>query len=160
VTERWVVNASPLISLGKIGRLDLLSTLAAEVVVPEAVATEVERLGDSGSTGLIAPTFRIEKVDPHPLVTPWGLGLGEVAVLSLAQRSGSHVALLDDVAARRCAAALRIPTRGTLGVVLLAKSRGIIPSAATIIAALQAAGLYLSPDLVAYALNLVGEGGT
>jgi predicted nucleic acid-binding protein len=100
VTERWVVNASPLISLGRIGRLDLLSALAAEVVVPQAVATEVERPGDGGSTSLIAPTFRIENVDPHPVVTPWGLGPGETAVLSLARRSGSHVAVLDDLAAR------------------------------------------------------------
>lgn len=160
MAERWVVNASPLISLGRIGRLDLLSALAVEVVVPQAVATEVGRLGEKASPSLIAPTFRIEKVDPHPVVTPWGLGPGEVAVLSLAQRSGSHVAVLDDLAARRCASALRIPTRGTLGVVLLAKSRGIIPSAATVIEALQAAGLYLSPDLVTHVLTLVGEGGT
>jgi predicted nucleic acid-binding protein len=47
VAERWAVNASPLIALGRIGRLHLLSTLAEEVVVPEAVAEEVRRIGTS-----------------------------------------------------------------------------------------------------------------
>jgi predicted nucleic acid-binding protein len=38
VSERWVVNASPLIVLGTIGRLDLLASLPGDVVVPEIVA--------------------------------------------------------------------------------------------------------------------------
>lgn len=37
----WVVNASPLILLGKTGHLDLLAALADTVVVPQAVANEV-----------------------------------------------------------------------------------------------------------------------
>jgi predicted nucleic acid-binding protein len=158
VAERWVVNASPLISLGRIGRLDLLSALAVEIVVPDAVAAEVRRVDDTASATLNTPAFGIEKVDLHPLVGPWGLGAGEAAVLSFAKDSGSHVAVLDDLVARRCASALRIPSRGTLGIVLLAKSRGIISSAAAVLTDLQVAGLYVSPSLVAHALDLVGEG--
>ena len=40
--ERWVLNASPLILLARIGREDLLLTLADDVVVPQAVAAEVQ----------------------------------------------------------------------------------------------------------------------
>jgi len=42
--ERWVVNASPLISLGKIDRLDLLTSLASEErgIVPSAAAVVAE----------------------------------------------------------------------------------------------------------------------
>jgi len=41
VTERWVVNASPLIALSKINHQHLLLKLADEIAVPEAVLAEV-----------------------------------------------------------------------------------------------------------------------
>lgn len=157
--ERWAVNASPLIALGRIGLLGLLSSLAAGIVVPEAVATEVKRVADEAGAFLHGKSFSVERVDPHPLVVSWGLGAGETAVLSLAKRHRNYVAVLDDLTARRCASALRIPTRGALGVILLAKSRGISPSARSVMRELQSVGLYLSPELVADALALTGESG-
>lgn len=156
MAERWVVDSSPLISLGKIGRLDLLPALAGEVVVPGAVAAEVRRISDEASAFLAGAAAAVRTVKPHPLVVPWGLGAGETAVLSLAKDSGD-VALLDDRAARRCAAALGIPSRGTVGVVLLAKARGLVPSARSLLEALRRAGLHLSPQLFADALDLAGE---
>lgn len=157
MAERWVVNASPLIALGRIGRLDLLVSLAEQILVPEAVAAEVRRVADQAGAALLDPAFEITRADPHPIVAQWGLGEGETAVLSLAKRSGSHAAIVDDLAARRCASALGIETRGTLGVILLAKSRGLIPSAGSALRQLQAAGLYLSPGLLAAVLAVAGE---
>jgi predicted nucleic acid-binding protein len=40
--ERWVINASPLICLGKIDHLDWLHELATEIVIPRGVAAEIE----------------------------------------------------------------------------------------------------------------------
>ena len=77
-------------------------------------------------------------------------------MLCFAKHCG-YVAVIDDLAARRCASVVGISTRGTLGVVLLAKQRGIIPSAADIVAQLRNAGLYLSPEVIGDALSLVGE---
>jgi predicted nucleic acid-binding protein len=42
VSRNWVVNASPLILLAKVGRLDLLPTLANQLVVPASVMAEVQ----------------------------------------------------------------------------------------------------------------------
>lgn len=39
--ESWVVNASPLIILSRISRLDFLENLAATVLIPQAVIAEV-----------------------------------------------------------------------------------------------------------------------
>ena len=52
----WVVNASPLISLAKIGRLDLLSAAEREVLIPAAVAKEILAgpAGDPASVALVA----------------------------------------------------------------------------------------------------------
>jgi hypothetical protein len=47
VADRAVVNASPLIFLGKTGLLDLLHVEAAEIVVPSVVWSEVSTKGDA-----------------------------------------------------------------------------------------------------------------
>ncbi|MCB2262430.1 MAG: hypothetical protein LGR52_05750 [Candidatus Thiosymbion ectosymbiont of Robbea hypermnestra] len=41
VLRHWVVNASPLILLGKTGYLGLLGALADQVAIPRAVTGEV-----------------------------------------------------------------------------------------------------------------------
>jgi predicted nucleic acid-binding protein len=154
-----VVNASPIIALGTIGRLRLLAELATEIFVPPAVATEVRQGGDAASRALErASMFRFPAaVEPLPTVVMWGLGRGETEVISFALGDRRCEALLDDVAARRCATAFDVPSRGTLGVVLLAKERGLIPAAGPVVEELLSAGLYLSRTLVKAALALVDE---
>lgn len=65
--------------------------------------------------------------------------------------------IIDDLAGRRCAEALGIPVRGTLGIVLTAKKRGLIPSARPILEQLRLSGMYLSEKVINQALALVGE---
>lgn len=43
MSNKWVVNASPLILLAKVGHLDLLSKLAEEVIIPASVVNEVKQ---------------------------------------------------------------------------------------------------------------------
>ena len=40
--ERWVLNASPLIVLARVGHEHLFEALADDVVVPRAVAEEID----------------------------------------------------------------------------------------------------------------------
>jgi predicted nucleic acid-binding protein len=42
VAENWILNASPLIALARIGREDLILAQANKVVVPQAVAREIQ----------------------------------------------------------------------------------------------------------------------
>jgi predicted nucleic acid-binding protein len=55
------------------------------------------------------------------------------------------------------AASLGIPVRGTLGIVLAAKRRGLIPLARPVIDDLFATGLYLSRKVLEEALRRVNE---
>ena len=50
-----------------------------------------------------------------------------------------------------------LPLRGTLGLVLLAKKRRLIPAARPVMERLREAGLYLSDRTLDEALALVGE---
>jgi hypothetical protein len=61
--------------------------------------------------------YRVEDVGVITSIEHWDLGPGESQVIALCI-SGSRSAVLDDRAARRCAAAHNVPVIGTLGIVL------------------------------------------
>ena len=152
----WVVNASPVITLGKAGHLALLMEIADEILLPEAVVAELlagpaadpARQAVAGGWGMRLP------VAPVPAtVLEWGLGVGETAVLAVALARGDCTAVLDDAAGRKCARTLGIPIIGTLGVVLRAKHQGRIASAARIMQDLLAAGLYLDDAMITNVLQ-------
>ena len=66
-------------------------------------------------------------------------------------------AIVDDLAARRCAHALGVPVRGTLGLVLLGKERRRLPAARPVLEFMRQAGMYLSDRVMERALRMVGE---
>lgn len=92
-----------------------------------------------------------------PQIQAWGLGQGESSVLAWAHAYPGTEAIIDDLAARRCAATFTIPVRGTLGLVLTAKQRGRIPAARPVLLQLRQGGMYLSDRVMNQALTLVGE---
>jgi predicted nucleic acid-binding protein len=161
VAEPAVVNASPLIFLSRAGLLDLLQLLTPEIIVPEIVATEIEvrGMGDLTAQAIANATWLlVTKTPPVPTqVQAWGLGPGESAVLAWAYSHPASEAIIDDLAARRCAAALNIPVRGTLGLALIAKQRGRIPSARKVLEQLRLGGMFLSDHVMDEALARVGE---
>lgn len=159
--RRVIINASPLIFLARAGRLDLLAVVAEEVLVPAAVADESRRRGPSDPTVLALQNTAWLRVEPARdvdlRVLAWDLGPGESAVLSLALAMPGVEAIIDDLAGRRCAQALGVPVRGTLGLVLLAKQKGRIAAARPVVAHLRHIGMYLSDNVVDRALALVDE---
>ncbi len=160
-TKRWVVNASPLILLGKANRLGLLSALAGRVAVPTAVAEEVGAKPDGKALlQAIAEDTAYTLVD-HEVATPeiliWDLGAGETQVIANAQSHGAERVVIDDLEARRCAKVLGLKIIGTLGIVGRAKAMGLIDRAEPVIARLLETGLYASDELVRRLLREVGE---
>ncbi len=159
--RRWVVNASPLILLGKTDNLDLLAGLADSMIVPQSVANEVGAKPD-GAPILEAlarhsqyAVVKDEAVSPEVLA--WDLGAGETQVIANAQQYGADRVVLDDREARRCARAWGLKVIGTLGIVARAKRMDHIESVAPIIERLRETGLYVSEELVQQILREVGE---
>lgn len=161
MTENWVLNASPLIVLARIGCEDLLLSLTKQVVVPHPVAEEIQAGPDQDPAREVLATGRFIVVDTPPPpaeLLAWDLGRGETAVLSLALSERIWTAILDDAAARRCARSFSIPIKGTLALVLLAKQRGLISSAADVMQALVSGGFRLDDRIIREALaGTVGE---
>jgi predicted nucleic acid-binding protein len=161
VTEWRAVNTSPLIYLSRSGLLDLLKADAQRVVVPQAVADEIFAWPSADAAQVALKTVHwLELAPPEPIsrmVLAWDLGAGESAVLAYGQARAGVTLVLDDLAARRCAAAIGAPVRGTLGLVLRAKRKGSLTSARAALDALRDAGMYLSESIREAALREVGE---
>lgn len=82
------------------------------MIVPVAVATEIEQYGETDVTvGAIAQTnwLVVETPPVLELIQSWDLGAGESSVLAWAYLNPGTEAIIEDLAARRCAATLGIP---------------------------------------------------
>jgi len=161
VSEPPVVNASPVIYLARASLIDLLQVEGSSICVPRLVSDEIRRRGSDDPAAHVLETTpwlqEVELASTSPKVLAWRLGSGETAVLSWSLAHPGSVAIVDDLAARRCAEVLGLPFTGTLGVVLRAKRKGILPAARPAIDKLLAAGMYLSSRVLERALALVGE---
>jgi predicted nucleic acid-binding protein len=161
VARRWVVNASPIITLAKIERINLLPQLCDEMVIPQGVADEIQQGGynDSALTWIrtegqafVKPSIGIDSV-----VASWDLGPGESHVLSWGVRHPGYEAILDDRAARKAANILQVPVRGTLSIIVLAKQEGCISSAKAEVEKLIESGFRVGADVLLRVLELVVE---
>ena len=141
--------------------MDFLPRFFSRVLVPTAVAREILARGQSDITAQALRTMRwLEPVAVEGVsmaIDIWGLGAGESAVIALAQATPGSAAVIDDLSGRKCAATLGIPVRGTLGLILLAKQKGIVSAARPVIEDLLRGGMYLSRQVIDAALKRVGE---
>lgn len=158
-----VVNASPLILLGKIDRLRLLRALGRDLIVPDVVVEELNAKGaDDAVVQAVGRADWLRTVAVPPIqesVAAWRLGMGETAVIACALQYENPVTVLDDREGRRCAASHGLAVVGTIGVVLLAKDDGLISLVAPVLNELVTAGMRVSDELFARALHLAGEPG-
>ena len=161
MAESAVVDTSPLIILSRAGELHLLQLAAEQVVVPTAVQREIEAYGpDDPTVRAIAATPWLQVVASAPLperVRALDLGAGESDVIAWALAHPACEAIIDDLDARRYATSLGIRLVGTIGLVLRAKQRGVLPRARPVLEELRGSGLYLSEPVLARVLASVGE---
>jgi predicted nucleic acid-binding protein len=161
VADRPAVNASPLIFLTRAGLLNLLQLVAPEFVVPAPVADEIRSFGSGDpAASALDGTSWLQVVEPPAVpatIQAWDLGAGESSVLAWCAARPGLQAILDDLAGRRCAEALGIPVRGTLGIVLLGKQQGRLRAARPVLESLRRGGFYLSDHVMNRALAMIGE---
>jgi predicted nucleic acid-binding protein len=146
-----VADALPLRSLVAIGESEILHLLFGEVVIPTAVAAELEGPG--------APAAHSEWISRRP---DWlrqravsagdGPDLGhldaaEREVIRLALELRADLVLLDDLVARRAAEGLGLNTVGLLGVLDAASRRALVDLPAAV-ERLQETSFRASPRLL------------
>jgi len=149
----YVVNASPLIVFQRIGQFGLLGALLTHAFAPSAVRYEV--YGNKPMP---------EWIEERPLaqslasrIVAARLGAGEREAIALALEIGADELVLDDLAARRLARSLEINLIGSVGLLLRAKARGLIPSVRPLLEAMQAKDFRISARVLERILCAAGE---
>ncbi|HEY1717579.1 MAG TPA: DUF3368 domain-containing protein [Verrucomicrobiae bacterium] len=159
--ESWVINASPVILLAKVGLIQHVPRLVETLVVPQPVVAEILSFRDKDVAAIWleepGKKFIQPAVEELKLLSTSGIGSGERAVISFAKVHSGFVAVLDDLEARTIALRLGIKTLGTVGVVLRLKKAGLISEAKLHLQQIRKIGGYMSDELFHEALRQVGE---
>jgi predicted nucleic acid-binding protein len=154
-----VADCSALIALSVCGSLNLLEQLFDTVVVPETVYNEATRPDKKQAQAL--ETFlhgKVRQVNLQDYVFLDAFAdAGETEAMLLYKQLSADKLLIDDRRGRKVAKINRISTIGSLGVLLVAKEKGLIVEIAPLLKLIEQSDIYLSPDLIATVLELAGE---
>jgi uncharacterized protein len=137
-----VSNASPLINLAHIGKLDLLHRLYDSVLIPQAVWDEVvvQGAGQPGAEEVSsAPWIRRSVVTNAQLV--WALrqdlDAGEAEAIVLALETQAELLLMDERLGRETAHHMGLRYTGLVGLLIEAKHKGFITEVKSYLDALR-----------------------
>lgn len=130
-----ISDTTPIISLIKINRLDLLEKLFGEVLIPEAVYRELTTNALFENEAIIVKASAFLKTSAvqnrkslQLLQAASGLDDGESEAIILADELKSDVLIMDERKGRKVAQKLGIKITGTVGVLLQAYSETMISS--------------------------------
>jgi len=157
-----ISDASPLIALARVDGLGWLQALFNEVLITEAVLSEVLTGSFAASEARIeaaiaAGWLRAVQCQSNAPVQP-DLDEGEAASIRLALALGGETLLLiDERAGRSVAQEFGLQLAGTAAVIGLAKQRGLIASARSVFAELHASDFRIAAAVIQTVLERCGE---
>jgi uncharacterized protein len=158
-----VSNSSPLISLGAIGRLELLLKLYGVISIPRAVHREVTVTGSGRPGAVEVQSFAwitcCDVGNPTVVTALQGkLDRGEAEAIALALELPADLLLMDERLGRIEAARFGLRFIGTMGVLIEAKARGVLREVKPVLDELRSnAGFHMSETLRARVLQVTGE---
>jgi predicted nucleic acid-binding protein len=155
-----VADASPLIALAIIEKIEILNTVFDKVIIPKAVFTEITQQGKPFSGELKefckgkvlnVKNKLVVKILQH------SIDPGEAEAIALALENNISNILMDDNRGRKQAILEGIQPIGTLGVLLQAKKIQQIKEIKPLINKLVENNIRISNALIAQALRLADE---
>lgn len=157
-----ISNTSPIQYLYQTDLLNLLPTLYQQIIVPQAVVTELmegSKLGVSLPDLTALSWVKIQKAaNISPIASaPDLLGAGELEVIAISLKTPNALALLDDALARSYAKRLNIKFTGTLGVLFKAKQSGYLSLILPVLERLDRLGFRLDQSTRDAVIKLAGE---
>ena len=127
-----VSDTSPVILLDKAGHLWVLEKLFKEVIIPPAVDKEWLRPGGYKTPQWISVSKLSSDARHNADKLAKKMDRGEAEAIALFQTIKADAVLLDDLKGRREAESMGLPVVGTIGILVAAKRKGIIPELAPV----------------------------
>ena len=146
-----VSDTSCFIILTKIEEIDLLQKTFGEIITTQEV---IEEFGEA------LPSW-IQIKSPSDLyrqrILETQVDRGEASAIALALDFPESMIILDDIKARKVAENLGIDLTGTIGVIIIAKKRGVINSIRPFLEKIRMTNFRISEDLEKQALKEAEE---
>jgi predicted nucleic acid-binding protein len=153
-----VIDTGSLITLERINAIQAIGQLPFEFIAPEEVRIELEAGANLGYPR-INPTwlcFRQLQTPLSPMVLS-ALDDGEADVIQLALEQKIRWVCIDECKARRVARFAGLDVAGVLGLLGMAKKRGIIPALRPFVEQAVRRGIRYHPELIRKVLEAAGE---
>ena len=158
-----VSNSSPLITLARLGRLDLLRQLFGRIHIAGEVHEEVVVRGAGRAAAeAVAGADWIEIHPPAAVPELAGLrarhplGAGELATVLLARALPAELAIIDERSARRLAQAQGVTVIGCVGILERGHRRGFVPDLRDAYGQLLVHGIRIDRQILDQSLTSVG----
>lgn len=155
-----IADAGPLIAFARLHRLGLLPQIFDRVFVTDVVFAECAGRADFPESLLIREAVDRKRLElcaaPDFSAYAQKIDAGEASAIAVAIDLACGV-LMDDKAGRKMAANAGVPVIGTVGVLVLAKRKGIVPLVKPQLKKLATSGYFLSAEIIAAALEASGE---
>jgi uncharacterized protein len=158
-----VSDTSPIINLAVIGRLDILPALFGKIVVPLKVFEEITVQGaDMPGADEVQKSSWVEvrKCSNTTFIQAlqFQVDAGEAEDIALALELGAALILIAERLGRQLAKAYHLPIMGLLGVLKIAKEKGLILQIKPLLDQLiNIAGFRISKELYMEVLETEGE---
>lgn len=156
-----VINTSPWIALSICAKTELLKQLYEEVYMPIGVKEEILIGGEEkvGVTELGKSSWlKVEEVtDIEKPKLLYELDRGEAEVIILAKEKKIKEVLIDEKVARMQAKILGLEVIGTLGLLLMAKKKGLLSEIKPLIETMLQRGIWIRSETVKGILEEAGE---
>lgn len=155
-----VSNTTPIISLLKLNRLDLLKDLYSQIYIPNAVYQEIEAGKTKGyykDLAKISWVNIVEINDEHAIKYFLDLDLGEAEAIVLATELKADLIIIDEKLGRFHAKHANLKLTGTIGVLLKAKAKGLIAELKPLLNQLTNNKVWISESLKNVILRKAGE---
>ncbi|MGB3917589.1 MAG: hypothetical protein WBL07_09130 [Thiothrix litoralis] len=123
-----ISDSSSLIMVGKLERLDLLTNLFQQIIIPQRVAEEITAKEDGVAKHVLThPLFVISATTNHALLAllDGTLDYGEAEAIALAKEH-QMILLVDEKKARKIAKNMHLKIIGLLGVLILNRNHGYL----------------------------------
>jgi predicted nucleic acid-binding protein len=158
MTEKIVINTSPLLAISKMQAFDSIGRLPFEFICPAEVENEILIGAKQGYDVRIPEWVKIENLRfPISSLAVASLDAGEAAVIQLALEQNIEMVCIDELKGRRAAVAVGLRVVGSLGLLGKAKTNGLITEVKPFLEKAIQAGIYYEEKLIENFLQSLGE---